>query len=367
MPARPARRARALALLAAAAVSAVSAVSAASAASATSATSADPLELWPADAPAPGENGFVCGPEKLIVTPGEYADSARYYNVTRPTLTPFLVSNGSGAAVVIAPGGGYDHLAYWDEGTRVAAKLNAGGVSALLLKYRVPMRPASPGAPFAAAQLMDAQRAMGLARANAAAWGLNASRIGFMGFSAGGHLTAHISTTWAQRLYPRVDPADDLACRPDFSLLVYPWRLLGAANGTAIAPELNVTKEHPVAAFFQNLDDPVAFPEDSLMYARALLLAGAPRGAVHMYPTGGHGFGVCAQLNPVGGFEMVRASAKHGAPSARAPRLRARVHACNCACGCASACDAACGAACAGSASRKRSPATSPASSAASS
>jgi acetyl esterase/lipase len=203
-----------------------------------------PLELWPADAPPPGENGFVCGPERLIVTPGEFADSARYYNVSRPTLTPFLVANGSGAAVVVAPGGGYDHLAWWDEGTRVAAKLNAGGVSALLLKYRVPLRPpAAPDAPFAMAQLMDAQRAMGLARANAEAWGFNASRIGFMGFSAGGHLTAHVSTTWAQRAYPRVDPADDLSCRPDYALLVYPWRLLGAANATAVSPEFNVTKE----------------------------------------------------------------------------------------------------------------------------
>jgi acetyl esterase/lipase len=264
----------------------------------------DAISLWPAGAPPPGENGFVCGPERLIVTHGPYADSARYYNVTQPTLTPFLVSNGSGAAIIIAPGGGYDHLAFWDEGTRVAAKLNAGGVSALLLKYRVPMRPASPGAPFAAAQLMDAQRAMGLARENAAAWGLNASRIGFMGFSAGGHLTAHISGSWAERLYPRVDPADDLPCRPDFSLLVYPWRLLGSANATALAPELNVTAAHPPSAFFQNLDDTTAFPEDSLMYARALLLAGAPKGSVHMYPKGGHGFGVCAEFNPVGGFEL---------------------------------------------------------------
>ena len=281
-------------------------LAAASAASAASAPPPPPLELWPAGSPPPGENGFVCGPERLVVTHGEYADSARYYNVTVPTLTPFLVTNGSGAAVVIAPGGGYDHLSFWDEGTRVASKLNAGGVSALLLKYRVPMRPAAPDAPFALAQLMDAQRAMGLARANAAAWGLNASRIGFMGFSAGGHLTAHLSGAWAERAYPRVDPADDLACRPDFSLLVYPWRLLGAANATALAPELNVTRDHPVSAFFQNLDDPVAFPEDSLVYARALLLAGAPNGVVHMYPQGGHGFGVCAQLNPVGGFEMVR-------------------------------------------------------------
>jgi hypothetical protein len=77
-------------------------------------------------------------------------------------------------------------------------------------------------------------------------------------------------------------------------------------NSRAARLVRSLARRHPVSAFFQNLDDPVAYPEDSLMYARALLLAGAAPGAVHMYPKGGHGFGVCAQLDPVGGFEMVR-------------------------------------------------------------
>ncbi len=207
--------------------------------------------------------------------------------------------------MVIAPGGGYSELNWDDEGTRVANRLNAGGVSVLLLKYRVPERPS--GSDFwAAAQLMDAQRAMGVARLNAAVWGFNASRLGFGGFSAGGHLTARISTNWGFRLYPRIDSADDLSCRPDFSLLVYPWKLLAnnSANAMSLSPELVVNSTTPPAFIAQNMDDPTAHPENSLMYARTMHLTGAPHPALHMYPLGGHGFGVCAELDPVGGFEM---------------------------------------------------------------
>ena len=278
----------------------------ASLALAASAQELPPLDIWPAAAPVPGEDGFVCGPEALIETKGPFANDRRYYNVSRPTLTPFLVQNGTGAAVMIAPGGGYSELNWDDEGTRVAAKMNAGGVSALLLKYRVPQRPTAPGALWAAAQTMDAQRAMGVARANAGAWGLNASRLGFMGFSAGGHLTARISTNWESRLYARVDASDDLPCRPDFALLQYPWKLLANdfINSTSLAPELVVNSSHPPASFAINMDDTTAHPENVLVYAHQLHVAGAPHPAVHLYPKGGHGFGVCAELDPVGGFEM---------------------------------------------------------------
>jgi acetyl esterase/lipase len=264
-----------------------------------------PVPLWPAGSTPPGENGYKCGAEALVTTPAAYGTVSRYYNVSVPTITPFLVANGSGAAVLIAPGGGYGHLAWDAEGTRVAQRFNEMGVSALVLKYRVPLRPEPAGGPLGVAQLMDAQRALGLARANAAAWGINASRLGFGGFSAGGHLTAHVSTNWAQRAYPRVDAADDLPCRPDFSLLIYPWMLLANnnASATALAPYLQVTRATPPALIVQNLDDTTAWPENSLGYARALALAGAPTGAVHLYPKGGHGFGLCANWPPVGGFE----------------------------------------------------------------
>jgi acetyl esterase/lipase len=103
---------------------------------------------------------------------------------------------------------------------------NSIGVSAFVLKYRVPARPQLAGLPKWWAPLQDAQRAIGLVRANAKQYGLNASRIGFTGGSAGGHLTAHISTTFAARAYAKVDASDEVSCRPDFSIFQYPWMLL---------------------------------------------------------------------------------------------------------------------------------------------
>lgn len=117
------------------------------------------------------------------------------------------------SAVVISPGGGYGFLAVDREGTDIAAWLNDIGVSAYVLKYRVPGR---PWLPFGGAALMDGQRAVGMVRQMAASGkvpGLNKSKIGFMGFSAGAHLTGHMNVAWKKRTYPRIDAADDLACR----------------------------------------------------------------------------------------------------------------------------------------------------------
>lgn len=153
-------------------------------------------------------------------------------NVTAPTLTPFLVTNcpASGcAAVVVAPGGAYMQLAFNMEGTDVAERFNAMGISAFVLKYRVPQRPAQPGVAgretFGWAPLQDAQRALGVVRGRAAEWNIDPTKVGFNGFSAGGHLTVHIATAWGTRTYPRVDAADDLPCRPDFALPICTWLL----------------------------------------------------------------------------------------------------------------------------------------------
>ena len=120
---------------------------------------------------------------------------------------------------------GYNILAINLEGEDICLMYNHLGVSAFLLKYRVPSRPAVQGLPYAFAPLQDAQRAVGVVREGATQgkWGssVNASKIGFTGFSAGGHLTGHISTAWRKRIYPRVDSADDVSCRPDFSVFMY--------------------------------------------------------------------------------------------------------------------------------------------------
>ena len=243
-------------------------------------------------------------------------------NVSAPSFTPYLVSNGTGAAVVIAPGGGYHILAWDKEGAGYARRLNAMGVSAFVLKYRVPSGHGSDGfcqrapnasLPWAWAPLMDAQRAIGMVRHRASQYGLDPKKIGFMGSSAGGHLTAHISTTWRDRLYARIDAADDESCRPDFSMLVYPWKLLKDDDKTAteLSPELPVDAETPPALLVHNQDDPVAWPTGSLEYARQLTLSAssaadaAPPSTLHLYTRGGHGFGLCQdgkEATPAGGF-----------------------------------------------------------------
>ena len=120
--------------------------------------------------------------------------------------------------MIIAPGGGYSHLSIDKEGTDVAARFNMMGVHAFVLKYRLPARPETdPSLPKWWAPLMDAQRAVSYVRAHAADYGANnASAIGFGGFSAGGHLSAHIATAWAEKIYDTLDDVDATSCRPDF-------------------------------------------------------------------------------------------------------------------------------------------------------
>ena len=211
-------------------------------------------QLW-VNGSVPGERAsWPFGPEQHTFPHG-FKDDEQITDVDSPTITPMLAQhNPTGQAVVVAPGGGYHFLAWNKEGTDIARWLNAVNVSAFVLKYRVPAR---PWLAFGEAPLMDAQRAMGLVRANADWLGLNASRLGFIGFSAGGHLTAHLSTTSSadrphaalRRNYRRVDAADDLSCRPDFSLLVYPWALVEDATRSELT--LNVTSGHPPAFLTQ--------------------------------------------------------------------------------------------------------------------
>jgi len=178
----------------------------------------------------------------------------------------------------------------------VARMYNSLGVSAFVLKYRVPARPALKGMPKWWAPLQDAQRAMSVVRAGAEKWGLNASRIGFTGFSAGGHLTAHISSTYDTRIYPRMDSSDDISCRPDFSLMIYPWMLLEGNQPQqpwVLAKEFDVRADHPPSFFCQNEDDPTALAEGTLAYYLKLKEVKAPMSDLRFYPKGGHGFALC--------------------------------------------------------------------------
>ena len=209
-------------------------------------------------------------------------------NITRPTLTVYSPKGkNTGAAVVVFPGGGYEVLAIDLEGTEVCDWLNSAGITCLLVKYRVPD---SGPYPKSSAALQDAQRAMGMARSHAAEWHIDPHRIGVLGFSAGGHLSAALSTHFEQRLYDPVDPADQVSCRPDFAVIVYPGYLAMAEQNFAANPEIHVTEKTPPTFLVQAEDDSVHV-ENSTVYFLELKNAKVPA-ELHLYANGGHGYGL---------------------------------------------------------------------------
>lgn len=244
-----------------------------------------PIVLFPGG--APGEKGNLT--EKADTDGGKTGGETvlRVTNVSEPTITVYNapIEIASGSAVIVCPGGGYNILAYDLEGDEVCEWLNSLGITAVLLKYRVPRR---EGLEKHAAPLQDVQRAIGYVRANAEKMELDPARIGVMGFSAGAHLSATVSNNFQQRTYPPVDDADKVSCRPDFCLLVYPAYLDGP-NFT-VAPELKITNQTPPTLIIQAEDDK-NYINSSLFYYYALKEAGVPAW-MHLYSKGGHGYGL---------------------------------------------------------------------------
>merc|ERR1711971_770661 len=146
------------------------------------------------------------------------------------------------------------------------------------------------------APLMDAQRAMRLMRRMAetgTVTGLDSSKIGFIGFSAGGHLAGHINVAWQNRAYPWVDEADDVSCKPNYAIMVYPWRSVAEAPVSEPNATANmVASDTSPTMLVQAEDDPVHM-ENALYYYFALKQKGAAASALHIYPDGGHGYGRC--------------------------------------------------------------------------
>ena len=258
------------------------------AAAASAADAPATIDLWPGK--PPGDKAEIAPETATDSKPGEF-QVKRVTNVSHPTLTVFKPAKDAdtGAAVVIAPGGGYSILAWDLEGEEVARWLNTVGVTGIVLKYRVPRRPDSPkdGAPPQA--LMDGQRAISLVRSKAKELGIDPKRIGMLGFSAGGHLTAWTSTNYDKRSYESVDDADKESCRPDFTVLIYP-AYLTAKDGGGLAPEIRVTKETPPTFIAVAADDGVSANSSIVIYS-ALHKAGVPA-ELHIYAAGGHGFGL---------------------------------------------------------------------------
>jgi acetyl esterase/lipase len=240
----------------------------------------------------------------------------RIGNVQIPTIEVYLPAKqiATGQAVVIFPGGGYSILAYDWEGTDFAKWLNSQGIAGIVVKYRLP-KSASLTDPKEV-PLMDAQRAIRLVRQNASGWNIDPTKVGIMGFSAGGHLASTLSTQYSHTVDRTMDAVDALSARPDFSILVYPvitfvnpaihsgsMKALLGENQTEelkkrFSAELNVTEETPVTFLVHAGDDTGVPVENSLLYYAALRAKGVSA-SLHVYPKGGHGFAFGMGKGPV--------------------------------------------------------------------
>jgi acetyl esterase/lipase len=235
-------------------------------------------------------------------------------NVSRPTMTVYAArGRNTGLAVLVFPGGGYQALAMGGEGTEVCDWLTSRGITCVLLKYRVPdsgptMKNGHSYYPKVQTALQDAQRTLGLLRQHAAEWHVDPHKIGVIGFSAGGHLAAAVSTRFAQRTYPPVDAADKLSCRPDFAIVLYPGHLWTpededpvSRDGThlRLRPDIRVRADTPPTFLLQAEDDHVDNVKHSLTYYVALQKAGVPT-EMHLYAQGGHAFGLRSTKLPIG-------------------------------------------------------------------
>lgn len=237
------------------------------------------VNLWP-DGKMPGKGASK--PESARPPRGD--DSIRITDVSTPTLAVFPAPGKDGAkpapAMIVSPGGGYSYVVMNKEGTEIASWLNANGITAMVLKYRNPKN--REGA------LQDIQRALSLTRANAKAWKVDTARLGVIGFSAGGNLSAKASNHFEQRSYAPVDAVDEQSCRPDFAILVYP-AYLGGKDGK-IADDLNLKVKVPPTLIVHSVDDKTHVA-GSVIYHAAMVAAKHPI-EFKNYPTGGHGYGL---------------------------------------------------------------------------
>ena len=256
------------------------------------------LPLWPAQ--PPGSSG--ANPAEPEVDSNKPSDPLiagrpiiRLGNVSKPTLTLYRAPGAATApAVVVFPGGGYSILAIDLEGTEVCDWLVHAGVDCVLVKYRVPD---TGPYPKSTAALDDAQRAVGMVRAHAGEWGIDPHRVGVLGFSAGGHLVAALSTHNAARLYPAIDAADAQSCRPDFAFVIYPGYLFMGEGTNARNPDVPVTGDVPPTFVLQAENDPVHV-ENAVTYFLQLKEAKVPA-ELHIYAEGGHGYGLRATKLPI--------------------------------------------------------------------
>lgn len=264
----------------------------------TASTAAEPiiLDLWPQRAPGETE---TLPPEADLTKPQDPLIAGRRIiklgHVSTPQIAVYRPEEGkaNGTAVVICPGGGHHILAYDLEGTEVAEWLNSFGVTGIVLKYRVPAR--DKDRRWVAA-VQDAQRAMCLVRRHADKWNLDPKRIGICGFSAGGETAALTSIFLEDRQYETIDATDQQSSRPDFAMLIYPGGLVSKEKAE-LQEHIKVSGKEPPMFFAHAFNDSVSV-QSSLLLASALKEVDVSC-ELHLYATGGHGYGLRVTDQPV--------------------------------------------------------------------
>jgi acetyl esterase/lipase len=247
------------------------------------------VKLWPRS--APGEKGPV-GPETVQPPQAGARPVIRLTNVSEPSIAVYRPAKAGpgGTAIVVCPGGGYRILARDLEGTEIAAWLNSIGVTAVVLKYRVPQREHDPAHDL---PLQDAQRAIRLVRKNARAWGIREDRVGILGFSAGGHLAVMAATRWQSPAYEPADDADRFSARPDFVIPIYPAYL--ERTGA-----LGISADTPPAFIAVTWDDANRGADAALAFAE--WKKNKVPAELHIFSRGGHGYGLRPSEDPVSGW-----------------------------------------------------------------
>ena len=239
-------------------------------------------------------------PDAGLITGTETYNDGMVTNVSHPTITVYSPKDkNTGVAVIVMPGGGYTKLAVELEGSEICQWLASMGITGILLKYRVPDSgphyykechcEKDPVKPMA---LQDAQRAMGLVRSRAKEWHIDPDKIGVMGFSAGGHLVADVSTNYRKRAYTVLDDTDKISCRPNFGIVMFPGHMtLHTSKPYELNKTLPVDSDTPPTFILQAGNDPVDSIQNSLVYYIALKKAGVAA-EYHIYAEGGHAFGL---------------------------------------------------------------------------
>ena len=258
------------------------------------------VRIWPGTAP---DAQPVPGRERATVVKDLVAGKpwTAVKNVSEPTMTVYPPKGANtGIAVIVFPGGGYSELAIDLEGSEICDWLVSRGITGVLLKYRVPT-PKVGRYRESLQALQDAQRTLSLVRSNAAKWQIDPRKIGVIGFSAGGHLVAAVSTRFDKRSYSPVDASDKVSCRPDFAIALYPGHLAPwyaddpkawtSTDRLGFNPNITVTSKTPPTFLLQAQNDPVDDVRNSMAYSLALRNARVPV-ELHLYAEGGHAFGL---------------------------------------------------------------------------